>query len=69
MHEDTQKRPLILHLERCHGCMGCAELCPAVVGWDEDNERPFLKRLEVTEGEIQEAMACCPKDCFEFSGE
>lgn len=69
MSTSETKRPLTLDLSRCHGCMGCVEMCPEVVGWDEANQRPFLKRLEVSEEEIREAMANCPKDCFEFAGE
>jgi hypothetical protein len=66
MSESENKRHVTLNLEHCHGCMGCVEMCPEVVGWNDANDRPYLKRLDVTEEEIQEAMACCPKDCFEF---
>lgn len=67
MSDNKKLRPINLDLGRCHGCMGCVEMCPNVVGWDEENERPFLKRHEASEDEFQEALACCPKDCFEFA--
>jgi ferredoxin len=49
--------------------MGCVEMCPDIVGWDAETERPYLKHQDATEEEIQDAMACCPKDCFEFADE
>ncbi|MDD4732986.1 MAG: ferredoxin [Desulfovibrio sp.] len=69
MTETNIQRPICLDLGRCHGCMGCVEMCPDIVGWDTETERPYLKRQDATEAEIQDAMACCPKDCFEFADE
>ncbi|MEF2144889.1 MAG: ferredoxin [Desulfovibrionaceae bacterium] len=66
LNQDTKQREIILDQGRCHGCMGCHEMCPALIGWDEENDRPILKKNKATEEEIQEAMACCPKDCFEL---
>lgn len=69
MNDTNRKRPLSLDLGPCHGCMGCVEMCPEIVGWDDETERPYLKRQEATEEEIRDAMSCCPKDCFEFTEE
>ena len=61
-----QEQEIILDLGPCTGCTGCHELCPKIFGWDENTDRPCLKRTTATPEEIRDAMAACPGDCIEL---
>lgn len=59
---------VLLDLSRCNACSGCAGVCPEIFGWDEDMERPYLKRHFATHDEVREAIALCPKRCISAEG-
>lgn len=61
---ETKTHEIGLDLGRCHGCMGCVELNPEIFEWDENNDQPHLLKGRASEEEIQEVIACCPKDCI-----
>lgn len=65
MSETTHE--ILLDLGPCHGCSGCHEMCPEIFGWDDDNDRPYLKRPDATEEEIREALSLCPKECIQLA--
>lgn len=53
-----------LDLGNCSCCMGCVELNPDVFAWDDNLDQPQLLKSEATEEEMQDVVACCPKDCI-----
>lgn len=53
----------------CKGCQACVELLPECFGWDEDEEKPFLKEEFAPEARIRECMSYCPEDCIEIEEE
>ena len=58
------EREIILDLGTCTACTGCVELCPDIFGWDENTDRPYLKRTRATPEELQDVIAVCPGDCI-----
>lgn len=59
-----KKKEIILDLSECNSCTGCTDLNPEIFGWDDDQNKPFLKRFEATEEEIRDSISCCPGDCI-----
>lgn len=58
-------REVRLHLEHCSGCQACVELYPAVFGWDETMELPYLQADQGRAEDLRKAAAFCPRDCIE----
>jgi len=65
---DETLHEVLLDPSRCNACTGCSEICPEVFGWDDDMERPVLKRQLATHEEVREAIALCPKRCISAEG-
>ena len=59
-----EQREIILDLGPCTACTGCRELCPEIFDWDENTDRPCLKRSTATEEELRDIVASCPGDCI-----
>ena len=53
----------------CHGCRGCVDMAPGIFQWNEQDDRPLIVKDGVTEEEVREAMAFCPRDCIHFNDE
>lgn len=68
MLQNDMHHEVLLDLSRCNACSGCCEICPEIFEWDEDQERPCLKRQEATHDEVREAIALCPKRCISAEG-
>ncbi|MBU1610637.1 MAG: ferredoxin [Proteobacteria bacterium] len=62
-HTETSKE-IGLDLAHCSCCQGCVEINPDIFEWDDNNDMPHLLKDKATEEELQEIMACCPKDCI-----
>jgi ferredoxin len=52
----------------CNACSGCCDICPDIFEWDQDLERPSLKRQFATHDEIREAISLCPRRCITVEG-
>lgn len=67
--DDADQEPeLVFSLYRgaCKGCQACVELLPECFDWDEDDDKPVLKKDCAPESRIRECMAYCPEDCIEL---
>jgi ferredoxin len=54
-----------IETEECIGCQSCVELCPEVFGFDEDNEKAFVKEsADPSASCIEEAVDTCPVECI-----
>ncbi|NJB67674.1 ferredoxin [Desulfobaculum xiamenense] len=60
-------KELSINRVACSKCMGCVEMCPEIFAWNEHDEEIVLRRQCVTQNEVSEAMALCPRDCIELS--
>ena len=59
------KRILIIDIGRCTECLGCLELAPEAIRYNEDTGCLEVIDLDrYPEEKIREAMKCCPKDCI-----
>lgn len=58
---------ILFELSECNNCMGCIDLNPEIFGWDENTDRPYLKKNKATEDEIRDALSCCPGDCISLA--
>lgn len=54
----------VLDLNRCTGCEGCLELCPAVFKQNEAGYIEVAALDSYPEECVQEAINCCPTDCI-----
>lgn len=51
--------------DECIGCETCAELCPAVFRFDDDEGKAFvIEGASVDEDCIEEAIGSCPAECI-----
>jgi len=66
MSETTTLKQVSVGLARCSGCGACASLAPEIFEMDPETEKPIIKKDEVTEEEVRQAMAYCPEDCIEI---
>ncbi len=58
-------KKVVIDEDECMGCEACVELCPSVFGFNEDDEKAFVKMAEGgDEDEIEEAIDSCPSDCI-----
>jgi ferredoxin len=54
-----------IDVEECLGCEACAEVCPDVFGFDEDEEKAFVvEGAEEGSDCVEEAIASCPAECI-----
>jgi len=52
--------------EECIGCEACVELCPAVFGFNDDEEKAYVIEGADEEADcVDEAIASCPSECIE----
>ena len=60
-------KKVYLEKEECIGCESCAELCPEVFGFDDEDEKAFVL---IPEGGskrcIDEAIETCPAECIHW---
>ncbi len=53
--------------EECVGCETCVELCPDIFGFNEDDEKAYVKLAEGGDEDcIEEAMGSCPAECISY---
>ncbi len=53
--------------EECVGCETCVELCPDIFGFNEDDEKAYVKLAEGGDEDcIDEAMGSCPAECISY---
>ncbi len=58
-------KQIIIEVEECMGCGTCSELCPDVFGFNEDEEKAFVKKPDaVDEDCVEEAISSCPAECI-----
>jgi len=51
--------------DECIGCEACVELCPAVFGFDDDEEKAFvIDGADPDSDCIEEAIGSCPAECI-----
>ncbi len=67
--DNDPKRKIAFFRGACKGCQACVSLLPECFGWDEDEEKPFLKDDCAPESRIRECMSYCPEDCIEIEEE
>lgn len=53
----------------CNGCGGCAEICPEVFGFNDQEEKAFLRQETTDAACVYEAASLCPVDCIEINAE
>jgi len=68
MPQNAAQHEVLMDLSRCNACSGCCEICPDIFEWDDDLERPNLRRHKATHDEVREAIALCPKRCISAEG-
>jgi len=53
--------------DECVGCETCVELCPDIFGFNEDDEKAYVKLAEGGDEDcIEEAMGSCPAECISY---
>jgi ferredoxin len=53
--------------EECVGCETCVELCPDIFGFNDDDEKAFVKLAEGGDEDcIDEAIGSCPAECISY---
>lgn len=58
-------RTVKLATDECIGCGSCAEICPAVFGFDEEAGKAFVHQENGGDLECAgEAAAACPVSCI-----
>ena len=58
-------KKVYIDTEECIGCQSCVELCPEVFGFDEDDEKAFVKdSADLSTECIEEAVDTCPVECI-----
>ncbi len=61
-------KTVYIETEECVGCESCVEMCPDVFGFDDDNEKAFVKMEQGgDEACIQEAIETCPSECIHWA--
>ncbi len=68
MLQTDMHHEVLLDISRCNACTGCTEICPDIFEWDDDLERPSLRRQTATHDEVREAIALCPRRCISAEG-
>ncbi|MFO7972194.1 MAG: ferredoxin [Desulfobacterales bacterium] len=43
---------VVIDTEECEGCESCVEICPEVFGFDEDTEKAYVIKAEVSKSPI-----------------
>lgn len=65
--ERIRRRVPVLDLIRCSDCETCLILCPEVFRRNPETGRIEVEDLsEYPQAAVQQAMACCPKDCIDW---
>lgn len=60
-------RRVIIDTEECLGCESCAELCPEVFEFNENEEKAqVIAPEDGPEDCIEEAIASCPTECIHW---
>ncbi len=60
-------KEVFIDTPECIGCESCAELCPDVFEFDEEEEKAKVIQPEGGDEEcIEEAINTCPVDCIEW---
>jgi ferredoxin len=68
MVEEKMAAELLLDQDECIGCEACVETCPAVFGFDDEEEKAYiLDDADMEEDCIDEAIASCPSECIEWA--
>ena len=61
-------REIVIDTEECLGCESCVEICPEIFGFNETEQKAYVKQLEGCSVEqIQEAVDNCPASCINFT--
>ncbi|MBG0776716.1 MAG: ferredoxin [Desulfovibrionaceae bacterium] len=61
---NSEQCRISLSLGGCKGCEACVSLEPECFEWNEDTERPVLKRDCLDREAAQQLVSYCPKDCI-----
>ncbi len=60
-------REIIIDEEECLGCESCVEICPEVFGFNEGEQKAYVKGLTgCSDDTISEAVDSCPANCITF---
>ncbi len=60
-------REISIDQEECLGCESCVEICPEIFGFNESDQKAYVKGLTGCPDEaIQEAVDSCPGNCITF---
>jgi ferredoxin len=63
-------REITIDTEECLGCESCVEICPEIFGFNETEQKAYVKQLEgCSDDVIQEAVDSCPAGCITFVSE
>ncbi len=61
-------REITINTEECLGCESCVEICPEIFGFNETEQKAYVKQLEGCDDEkIEEAVESCPAGCITFN--
>ncbi len=61
-------REITIDREECLGCESCVEICPEIFGFDETEQKAYVKHFEgCSDDLIQEAIDSCPAGCISIS--
>lgn len=59
-------KPYSISQTECSGCGACAELCPELFAWDEQNQQLIVLKDKADPETLQKARAYCPNDCIDL---
>lgn len=58
-------KTVALDTDECIGCGSCAEICPEVFGFNEEEGKAFVRKADGGDLECAgEAAAACPVSCI-----
>ncbi|GAB6887891.1 ferredoxin [Desulfothermus okinawensis JCM 13304] len=63
-------REIHIDKDECLGCESCVEICPEIFGFNEAEQKAYVKQVEGCDDDvIQEAVDSCPAGCISFNAE
>ncbi|MFV0438956.1 MAG: ferredoxin [Desulfopila sp.] len=56
---------VVIDQDECLGCEACVEICPDVFGFDEEEEKAYVKDdADASSDCVEEAIGSCPASCI-----
>jgi ferredoxin len=63
----VMEKKVVIETDECIGCESCAELCPEIFEFDEEEEKAHVKLPEGSDEDcIEEAISTCPVECIHW---